>query len=355
MHGGPVIERTQKRSRPPAHRRLALAATAIAVLGACTPDVQPPAAAKDILIAAPLTSDAPIVVRHVRYAVVDPPGPMGVQLRVEAATRGAPTVLGADPAISVSVRPDDPGVVASQGIGYDGRAGAQFDLTTSCALGCVGGVTTVVRGSDGLDSGEVGLGAALILTDSSFKSPPTAAMIEIAEDDPSTGGPPVVSTAAASPLLRVASTNEATAVNLVLHADGRLLGDTLAFPHVGTLRIRLVGQGNAHRLLWRPDAGGSTGFATVGGTQYFLGGESWPLELDWLRLCQAGTPCDVPITVTADYRQVASEARVTAALQNQTSPPLPEVFDFTVEVTAAYEDFEGSGMPGGRIALEVLP
>ncbi len=354
MHGGPVIERTQKGSRPSAHRMLALAATAIAVLGACTPDVQPPAAAKDIVIAAPLTSDAPIVVRHVRYAVVDPPGPMGVQLRVEAATRSAPTILGADPAISVSVRPDDPRVAARQGIGYDGRAGSQFDLTTTCALGCSGGVTIVVRRGDGLDTAEVGLGAALILTDSSFKSPPTTAMIEIAEDDPSTGGPPTVSIAAASPPLRVTATNAVAAVNLVLHADGRLLRDPLAFPHVGTLGIRLVGRGEAHPLLWRPSAGGSVGFATVGGTSYFLAGESWPAEVDWLRLCQARTPCDVPITVTADYRNIASEARVTAALQNQTSPPLPEAFDFTVEVTAAYEDFEGGVIPAGPLELEVL-
>ncbi len=280
---------------------------------------------------------------------------MQVQLRVEAVTRAGDDVLIAEPAVSVSVRPDDPSVIASQGIGYSGTQGAQFDLTGTCRLGCSGGVTIVVRAGPGLDPTDVGLRTSLVLTDSSYKTPPTDAMIEVGEDDPPAGRIPTVSTAAISPVIRVSSAQEIASIQLVLHADERLLAAPLELPRVGSLSIRLVGQGEAHQLLWRPSAGGSTGFATVGGAQYFLAGESWPFEVDWLRLCQPHAPCDIPFTVTADYRHIASEARVTSALQNQTSPPIPNSFSFTVEVTAAYEAFDGAAIPANSLELTVRP
>jgi hypothetical protein len=140
-----------------------------------------------------------------------------------------------------------------------------------------------------------------------------------------------------------------------LRVDAGLLRDPLAMPLLGSLVVRAVGEGEAHGLLWRPSGYGSVGGITVSDAWSFMAGEGWPFEADWLRFCAPNRDCEVPIRVAMSHKQLASEARVTASLDNRTAPPIPDEFSFTIELTATLEAFDGRSLPTDGLTLTTSP
>ena len=82
-----------------------------------------------------------------------------------------------------------------------------------------------------------------------------------------------------------------------------------------------------------------------------LAPESGAYDIDWLSLCEAGEDCDVEVGIDFEYDRLASQARVTSAVDNRSAPPPPAEFRFVVDALARLEAFDGPELTGGELKL----
>jgi hypothetical protein len=157
--------------------------------------------------------------------------------------------------------------------------------------------------------------------------------------DRSFDGNPTTIMASAERSFRVGSTSERAVEGLVILVDADVLKAPLAYPLVGTVTMSIEttdasDHPNAHLTS-----------ATVGDEEIYLMGEEPPRTIDLLAQCDAGRPCEIPVTLTSDYDASLNSPDFDPA----NAPPGFVALSWRVEVRI--EAFDGRTLPAEAIEV----
>ncbi len=300
-----------------------------------------------------LAPDSPVAVRHLTLGATPVADPEGAGITIRATRIRADGGHESPAGVTVSVRPDDPTAILWQaGHPDESLPGAQLMFLGGCREGCRSGVTIVVRAAPGATSTEDVRILADLLVISPFKDRQSLDVTpSITEDaDRRFDGSPPTALATASSTIVLSGASPLVHVDLRIRAKGQALGKARAFPLVGSLVLRGVGDATTHAAL-SSYLGSAIGFVKVGSGGYSLASEGNPADLDWLRLCPATGDCDVTVGLDFSYENQASTARVNAAVANNPSPSLPTTFRTELQAIAILEAFDGRTIDADSVSL----
>jgi hypothetical protein len=230
-------------------------------------------------------------------------------------------------------------------------------LTELCANGCESGVMVVVRGTgDERPTEDIGISATLSASASSpdlTNASPLGTTLSLVDDEAEQflGDPPLILDHVASKIA-VSEATPTAHIGLRLRAEPQRFSDPLTYPQGGRLTLRVTGGPAAHDHLWQHWAA-SIGRLTVNGESMGLAPESGAYDIDWLRLCTAGEPCDVEVGVDIEYEDLLFRARVNGSVANESAAPPPPEFRLTLDAVARLEAFDGGELGSDGLTLEV--
>jgi hypothetical protein len=300
-----------------------------------------------------ITPDAPVAVRHLTFGSTPVMDAEGAGITIRATRIRADDRYEMPDGVSVSVRPDDPTlVVIQQGHPDESLPGAKLSFAQACHHGCTGGVIVVVRSAPADSTSEdVRILSEMLVVSPSKDRKSLDATPSIAEDvDRRFDGKPATALAATTSTIVVSSESPLAHLDLRIHADSRTIGNSRAYPLVGSLTLRGVGDGATHAALSSYLAS-AIGFVKVGNSGASLASEGNPADLDWRALCPATGDCDVTIGVDFSYDSIASSARVNAAVANESSPSIPRTFRLDLQAAASLVAFDGRSLDAESVKL----
>ena len=177
--------------------------------------------------------------------------------------------------VTLSVRSDDPGTAAFAGSPGDARPGVLFSLTELCSKGCKSGVTVVIRGtSEARPAEDIAISAQLSVSGMVGDQRPLGTTLALRADPSPTLDDSHAVSASVAPTIAVSEGVPNAHVDLRLRVDPELLTEPLAYPLVGSLTLRAIGDPATHAQLWShwaspigrvTVAGESTGMAPESG------------------------------------------------------------------------------------------
>jgi len=286
-------------------------------------------------------------VRHVSFEVVNrDPGLETVLLAVSTSskeTQDGMTVLGPIPGVVLTLIPDEPSdriTPEESGMGLTGEPA--LDLTDLCRTSCRHGATLVARliGEAPVGAIDVTLGASLFAFGELGDGGELDTDLALHNDaDRSFDGNPTTIMANAERSFRVGSTSERAVEGLVMLLDADVLKAPLAYPMVGTVTMSIEttdasDHPNAHLTS-----------ATVGDEEIYLMGQEPPRTIDLLAQCEAGRPCEIPVTLTSDY-----DASLNSPDFDPAKAP-PGFVALTWRVDVRIEAFDGRALPVDAIEV----
>ena len=299
-----------------------------------------------------LTEDAPVAVRRLDFTIAEGDDDISsvtftasVWERIE---EGA-NELRASSKVRLSLIADEADVEIPIEQGF---ISPSLDFTELCATACEHGVTLVARLAPGAPhTAEILLDASIFVS-GDYREGDDQSMdtsISLVEDVAARidgSAPSLVSTASGS--LEVRSDVLESRRTIVLAVGGDALRGPLAFPLVGALSVGFV----VESASGNPAAAQVTVSTAGTGDPMYLEVDAVPITIDWLRRCDVGVDCVVPIDIAVTYDPFMN-APVDGVPDGDAEPTeaAPGFVRVKWTVEARLEAFDGRALPADAMTL----